>query len=75
MEPLPPAAMAAARLTDLAFERGLIIYWRRTRGGASGDHVMVCPPLIVTREQVDTIIERLADALQALTTELEMHSQ
>lgn len=75
MEPLPPAAMAAARLTDLAFERGLIIYWRRTRGGARGDHVMVCPPLIVTREQVDTIIERLADALQALTTELEMHSQ
>ncbi len=70
MVPLPPERMAAARLTELAFERGLIIYWRRSRGGALGDHVLVCPPLIVSREQVDDITDRLADALAALTHEL-----
>lgn len=69
MEPLPPERMAAARLTELAFERGLIVYWRRSRGGSVGDHVLVCPPLIVTPEQVDEIAERLGDALTAFTTE------
>ena len=70
MEPLPPAAMAAARLTELAFERGLILYWRRTRGGDRGDHVMVCPPLIVTEDQIDELIDSFADALAALHTEI-----
>lgn len=70
MEPLPPEAMAACRLTELAFERGLILYWRRTRGGDLGDHVMVCPPLIVTEPQIDELIAVLTDALEALRAEL-----
>lgn len=70
MEPLPPEAMAAYRLTELAFERGLILYWRRTRGGALGDHVMVCPPLIVTESQIEELITALTAALEALRVEL-----
>lgn len=70
LEPLPRAEMAAARLTELAFERGLILYWRRTRGGREGDHVMVCPPLIVDPGQIDDLIDRLADALAALQRSL-----
>lgn len=70
MEPLPPAAMAAQRLTELAFERGLVLYWRRTRGGDRGDHVMVCPPLIVTEAQLDELAVALDDALAALAREL-----
>ncbi|MDZ7747824.1 MAG: aspartate aminotransferase family protein [Halofilum sp. (in: g-proteobacteria)] len=70
MEPLPPAAMAAHRLTELAFERGVILYWRRTRGGDRGDHVMVCPPLIVTEAQLDELVAGLDDALAALAAEL-----
>lgn len=71
LEPLPPERMAAARLTELAYERGLILYWRRTRGGDRGDHVMVCPPLIVTEAQIEEIIAPLGDALDALAAELE----
>jgi 4-aminobutyrate aminotransferase-like enzyme len=70
MQTLPPAKMASARLTELAYERGLILYWRRTRGGYSGDHVLVCPPLIVSEEQIGEIIEPLGDALDALRREL-----
>lgn len=70
MEPLPTGAMAARRLCEIAFERGLILYWRRTRGGNSGDHVMVCPPLIVTPGQVDELIGMLGDSLDALRDEL-----
>ncbi|KAA5605373.1 aspartate aminotransferase family protein [Roseospira marina] len=70
MTPLPPEKMAAARLVDLAYERGLIIYWRRTRGGYLGDHIMVCPPLILTEDQIDEIMDPLTDALVALSAEL-----
>lgn len=70
LEPLPPERMAAARLTELAYKRGLILYWRRTRGGDRGDHVMICPPLIVTEAQIDEIVAPLGDALDALAAEI-----
>lgn len=67
---LPPKLNAASRLVDIAFEKGLIIYFRRTRGGASGDHVMVTPPLIITPDQVDDMLERLRDSLSVLGREI-----
>jgi 4-aminobutyrate aminotransferase-like enzyme len=70
MEPLAPALNAHALLVELAYQRGLILYSRRTRGGIAGDHVMICPPMIVTREQVEHIVGLLADSLQALAEQL-----
>jgi adenosylmethionine-8-amino-7-oxononanoate aminotransferase len=70
MQPLPADLRADVRLVELAYERGLIIYSRRTRDGVEGDHFMVCPPMITTREQVTEIIDTLRDSLHALTTEL-----
>lgn len=68
--PLPREHNANLRLIDLAFARGLIIYSRRVRGGPESDNFMVCPPLIVTREQIGEIIDVLGDSLQALAGEL-----
>ncbi|MDZ7644603.1 MAG: aspartate aminotransferase family protein [Woeseiaceae bacterium] len=70
MAPLPPAQRAGERLINLAYERGLILYGRRSRGGHAGDHVMVCPPLIATTTHVDEIIAKLEDSLRALVREL-----
>ena len=70
MEPLPPALDAAARLTELAYAEGLIVYARRTRGGRAGDHVMVCPPLISGLEHVGEIVAKLRNALAKLAGEL-----
>jgi adenosylmethionine-8-amino-7-oxononanoate aminotransferase len=70
MDPLPPENMAAARLVDLAYDRGLIIYWRRTRGGYVGDHVMVCPPLILTEPEIEEIMGPLEESLAVLEREL-----
>ena len=36
------------RVLDLAYDRGLIVYFRRVKGGVQGDSFMVAPPLIVT---------------------------
>jgi len=70
MEPLEPKHMAAARLVDIAYDMGLIIYWRRTRGGYRGDHVMICPPMIITKQQFDDILVPLRKALSELQDEL-----
>jgi adenosylmethionine-8-amino-7-oxononanoate aminotransferase len=57
--PLPAGLNAHARLVEIAYENGLIIYSRRTRGGLSGDHFLVCPPMIVTADQVEEITSLL----------------
>jgi adenosylmethionine-8-amino-7-oxononanoate aminotransferase len=69
MQPLPKDLNAHSRLVELAFERGLIIYSRRTRGGLEGDHFMVCPPMIVTEEEIAEILALLDDSLSAFAAE------
>lgn len=66
MAPLPKELDAHIHLVEEAYSRGLIIYSRRTRGGLEGDHFMVCPPLIVSSEQIGEIMEVLTDSLDAL---------
>jgi adenosylmethionine-8-amino-7-oxononanoate aminotransferase len=69
MAVLPPELNAHARVVELAYERGLIVYSRRTRGGTEGDHVMVCPPMIVSEDQLDELVGMLAAALAAFARE------
>ncbi|MGA8261863.1 MAG: aspartate aminotransferase family protein [Arenicellales bacterium] len=71
-EPLDPALNAHSRLVELAYERGLIIYSRRTRGGSLGDHFMVCPPMIVTEAQINEIMALLEDSLRAFAAEVSL---
>jgi len=70
MEPLDPALQAHSRLVELAYDRGLILYSRRTRGGTSGDHFLVAPPLIITRDQITEMMVILRDALDAFALEI-----
>lgn len=73
MEPLPPSLEAHARLVELAYERGLIIYSRRTRGGTAGDHFLLAPPLIITEAQIDEMMTILCAALDAFAAETGLH--
>ena len=68
--PFPPAFRAFDRLTEAAYQRGLIIYPRRSRGGYSGDHLIVAPPMITTPAQVGEIIGKLTDALEAFARDI-----
>ena len=72
MAPLPKHLEAHSRVVDIAYERGLIIYSRRTRGGVEGDHFLVCPPMITTAEQVGEIMHILNGTLEQLATELNL---
>jgi adenosylmethionine-8-amino-7-oxononanoate aminotransferase len=75
MQPLPATLNAHSRLVELAYERGLIIYSRRTREGLAGEHFMVCPPLIITEEQIGELIGTLRESLDALAAELRLPSR
>ena len=69
MEPLPKGLNAHDRLVDIAYGKGLIIYSRRTRGGLSGDHFLVCPPMIIDEAQIDELMALLTDALDDFAAE------
>lgn len=69
MEPLPPQMEAHAKLVELAYERGLIIYSRRTRGGTAGDHFLIAPPLIITEPQIHEMMAILRDALDVFAAQ------
>ncbi len=68
LEPLPAKLDAHVKLVEEAYQRGLILYSRRTRGGTIGDHFMVCPPLIITDAQIDEVLNVLIDSLDAFAT-------
>ena len=70
-DPFPADFKAFDRLTEQAYARGLIIYPRRSRGGYSGDHFLVAPPMITTPSQVHEIIAILKDALKAFANEID----
>ena len=70
MAPLPVDLNAHARLVDIAYDNGLIIYSRRTRGGVAGDHFLVCPPMIVTEAQLDDITDLLDRSLAGYMSEI-----
>lgn len=70
MRPLPKGLNAHVELVERAYEEGLIIYSRRTRDGAEGDHFLVCPPMITTEAQVDEIMEKLTAALDRFAAQI-----
>ncbi len=67
---LPRSVDVLGRIQHCAREGGLLIYGRRTHGGKFGDFMMVTPPLIATREDVDEIVQGLGRALRQFTDQL-----
>jgi adenosylmethionine-8-amino-7-oxononanoate aminotransferase len=64
--PFEPQHKLYSQIKREAMARGLMVYpVGGTVDGAKGDHVLVAPPFIVNEEQVDVIVERLGDAIDA----------
>jgi adenosylmethionine-8-amino-7-oxononanoate aminotransferase len=65
-EPFAPHLKLNALIKREAMARGLIVYpMGGTIDGVKGDHVLLAPPFIVNEGQVDVIVERLGDAVDA----------
>ena len=64
--PFDPALTLHARVKAQAMARGLMVYPAGgTADGMAGDHVLLAPPFIVDAATIDTIVERLGDAVDA----------
>jgi adenosylmethionine-8-amino-7-oxononanoate aminotransferase len=65
-EPFDPKLRLHARVKHEAMARGLMVYpMGGTVNGARGDHVLLAPPFIVDAPLIDTIVERLGEAIDA----------
>lgn len=65
-EPFDAKRKLHARIKKEAMARGLMVYpMGGTIDGVKGDHVLLAPPFIVDAQDVDRIVERLGDAIDA----------
>ena len=64
--PFDPALKFHSRVKREAMARGLMVYpMGGTIDGSRGDHVLLAPPFIVSAPQIETIVARLGDAIDA----------
>ena len=64
--PFDPQHKLHARIKQAAMTRGLMVYpMGGTIDGVRGDHVLLAPPFIADAAAIDTIVERLGDAVDA----------
>jgi adenosylmethionine-8-amino-7-oxononanoate aminotransferase len=65
-EPFDPALKLHARIKREAMARGLMVYpMGGTADSRRGDHVLLAPPFIIDSAAIDTIVERLGEAIDA----------
>ena len=68
--PFDPSLKMNARVKSNAMARGLMCYPAGgTIDGKLGDHILIAPPFIVTPADIELIVERLGDAVDAAITE------
>ncbi|MDN8004166.1 aspartate aminotransferase family protein [Burkholderia multivorans] len=61
-----PALKLHATIKREAMQRGLMVYpMGGTIDGRHGDHILIAPPFVCTAQQIDAIVERLSDAIDA----------
>jgi len=69
-EPFDPKRATHRRVKIEAFTRGLLVYpMGGTIDGIRGDHILLAPPFIATDAELDVIVERLKEAVDAATKE------
>ncbi len=68
--PFDPSRKIHAKIKRQAMARGLISYpMGGTIDGIHGDHILLAPPYIIEADDIDLIIERIADAINAAIAE------
>lgn len=62
--PFAPELRFSDRVAQAAVRRGLLVYpMQGCVDGTSGDHLLIAPPAIITREEIDWAVERLRESI------------
>lgn len=70
-EPFPAELRFADRLARLALDRGLYVYpGSGCIDGVRGDHILICPPFVIRKSEIDLIFELLDQTLADLEREV-----
>ncbi|HEY5628779.1 MAG TPA: aminotransferase class III-fold pyridoxal phosphate-dependent enzyme [Candidatus Limnocylindrales bacterium] len=68
-EPFPRAAKVAEQVVRAARADGVLVYsGTGMADGTNGDAILLGPPFVVTSEELTTIVDRLARAIDAVTS-------
>lgn len=63
--PFPPEQNFAARVGASALTRGLLVYpMQGSVDGIAGDHLLLAPPAVITKEQITWSIEQLSASIR-----------
>jgi adenosylmethionine-8-amino-7-oxononanoate aminotransferase len=66
-DPFPRAAQVAEMVVRRARELGLLLYPSTGNvDGSNGDYLLIGPPLTVTDDEVDLIVDRISATLRGL---------
>lgn len=64
-QPFDPLLKLNAKIKVQAMSNGLLVYpMGGTIDGREGDHVLLAPPFIVTEQDIDSIVDILANSIQ-----------
>lgn len=67
-KPFPPEINFAGLVGQAATKRGLLVYpVQGCADGTSGDHVLIAPPAIISKEQIDWAVKQLSEAIDETT--------
>jgi adenosylmethionine-8-amino-7-oxononanoate aminotransferase len=74
-EPFDGKVALNRQLVDEAFSRGLILYPGSSGGmihGRGGNAILVAPPFIVTKEQLDELLSILSETIGAVESRVRL---
>jgi hypothetical protein len=64
-EPFPRAARVTEAVVRAARERGLLVYsGTGNANGIDGDTILLGPPFVITEDELEQVVDRLADAIE-----------
>jgi adenosylmethionine-8-amino-7-oxononanoate aminotransferase len=69
--PFAPQKQVSKRMFDGMASRGVLPYiGTGTVDGTNGDHFTLCPPFIITKEQIDEIVESISETAIEVSTKI-----
>ncbi|TJY41176.1 aspartate aminotransferase family protein [Cohnella pontilimi] len=69
-EPFPASLGLTARVTDKAFEKGLLLYPAAGGVDGAGDAVIVAPPFIISEEEMDELVRMFDETMVEVMREV-----
>lgn len=69
-QPFPFGLGITSRIVDKAFHKGLLVYPAAGGAEGEGDAIIIAPPLVIKREEIDLLIALLKETLEEVAREL-----